>query len=207
MRIFRLVAAATFLAAITALPAYAQQTAGRPAAPATAAATNAAVPDTKIALINTEAFGDEKAGIGRLVNAVKGVDREFTPRKNELQTLQQSIQKLTTDIQTQQNSGVVDPKALQAKIDQLEQMKKDFTRKGEDAQAAYNKRMSEVAGPIYDDIGKSLDAFTKQRGITLLLDGSKLAPAILTFSDAMDITRAFITEYNSRNPATASARE
>lgn len=206
MRIFRLIAAATFLAAIAALPASAQQPpAGRPAATPAAAATNAAVPDTKIALINTEAFGDEKAGITRLVNAVKSVDREFTPRKNELQTLQQNIQKLTTEIQTTQN--VADPKTIQAKVDQLEQMKKDFQRKGEDAQAAYNKRMGEVAGPIYDDIGKSLDAFTKQRGITLLLDGSKLAPAILTFSDAMDITRAFITEYNSRNPATASARE
>ena len=82
-------------------------------------------------------------------------------------------------------------------------MEKDFKRKGEDAQAAFNKRLEEVLGPIYEDIGKALDGFAKARGITLILDVTKIQ-GIVSAADAMDITRAFIAEYNSKNPATAS---
>lgn len=202
MRIYRLIAVATFLAAITALPTFAQQ---RPAAAATpaAAASNAPIPDSKIALINTDAFSDEKQGIGRLVNAMKKVDTEFTPRRTELQGIKTQIDKLTADIQATAN--VATPQTLQQKNDQLESLKRDFTRKGEDAQAAYNKRLQETVGPLYEDIGKSLDAFARARGITLLLDAAKIGPAILAATDTMDVTRAFIAEYNSKNPATASA--
>ncbi|HEX8776328.1 MAG TPA: OmpH family outer membrane protein [Pyrinomonadaceae bacterium] len=202
MRTYRLIAAAAFLVAVTALSASAQQQ--RPAAAATpAAASSAAIPDSKIALINTDAFGDEKQGITRLVNAVKKVDGEFTPRRTELQGLKSQIDKLTADIQATAN--VATPATIQQKTEQLEGMKRDYQRKGEDAQAAYNKRLQESVGPLYEDIGKALDAFARGRGITLLLDAAKIGPAILAATDAMDVTRAFIAEYNSKNPATASA--
>jgi Skp family chaperone for outer membrane proteins len=200
MKIFRLIVAAAFVAAITVLPAYAQGGAGRPAAPAQAA--NANVPDSKVALVNTDAFSDEKQGITRLVNAVKGVDREFAPRKTELQGMQTRITQLTDDIQ--KTTSIADPKTIQAKQDQLDALKKDYQRKGEDAQAAYNKRLQEIVGPIYDDIGKSLDAFGKTHGITLMLDAAKIGPAIIMATDAMDVTAAFIREFNSSHPATAS---
>ncbi len=201
MRIYRLIAVAAFLAAITALPAFAQRPAAATATPA--AASNAAIPDSKIALINTDFFADEKQGIGRLVNAVKKVDAEFTPRRNELQTLKANMDKLTADIQATAN--VATPQTLQQKQEQLEGMKREYQRKGEDAQAAYNKRLQESVGPLYEDIGKNLDAFARARGITLLLDAAKIGPAILSATDTMDVTRAFIAEYNSKNPATASA--
>jgi outer membrane protein len=89
-------------------------------------------------------------------------------------------------------------------LDQLEQLKKDGQRKQEDAQAAYNKKMQEALAPIYEDIGKSLDAFGKSQGITLLLDASKIAPAILSAAEASDVTKAFIAEFNSKFPATAA---
>jgi Skp family chaperone for outer membrane proteins len=207
MKTFRLIVAATFMmAAITVLPAYAQGT-GRPAAPATGGAQSTAsttgnVPDSKVALINTDAFSDEKQGITRLVNAVKGVDREFAPRKTELQGMQTRIQQLTDDIQ--KTASLQDPKVTQGKQDQLDQLKKDYQRRGEDAQAAYNKRLQEIVGPIYDDIGKSLDAFGKSHGITLMLDAAKIGPAIIMATDAMDVTAVFIREFNSSHPATAS---
>jgi outer membrane protein len=196
MKTIRLIAASIFIAAITVFPASAQQRQG--AAPA----AGAALPDSKIALINTDAFTDEKQGITRLVNAVKGVDREFTPRKTELQGIQTRIQQLTDEIN--KTANVSDPKVIQQKNEQLDQMKKDYQRRGEDAQAAYNKRLQEVVAPIYDEIGKALDTYSRQRGITMLLDAAKIGPAIITAADGMDITRAFIVEFNTRNPATAS---
>ncbi|HEX8143612.1 MAG TPA: OmpH family outer membrane protein [Pyrinomonadaceae bacterium] len=203
MRTYRLIAAAAFLVAVTALSAPAQQQRPAAAAATPAAASNAAIPDSKIALINTDFFGDERQGITRLVAAVKKVDTEFTPRRTELQGIKSQIDKLTADIQATAN--VATQQTLQQKQEQLDSLKRDYTRKGEDAQAAYNKRLQESVGPLYEDIGKALDAFARARGITLLLDAAKIGPAILAAVDAMDVTRAFIAEYNSKNPSTASA--
>ncbi|MDQ3818279.1 MAG: OmpH family outer membrane protein, partial [Acidobacteriota bacterium] len=76
--------------------------------------------------------------------------------------------------------------------------------KQEQAQSDYQKRLGEVVGPISQDIGKALDQFATAHGITMILDISKLAPAILTINPNMDVTRAFVAEYNSSHPATAS---
>jgi outer membrane protein len=202
MRLDRLIAAA-FVAAMISSSALAQQKpAGTAAAPPPVASAPASVPATKVALINTEMFADEKQGIVRIVAAIKRVDAEFAPKKAELQQLQTKLQQLQDDIEKTKN--VAAPTATQQKMDQLEQLKKEGQRKTEDAQAAYNKRMQEVLAPVYEDIGKSLDAFGKAQGITLLLDASKIAPAILSAADASDVTRAFIAEFNSKFPATAA---
>ncbi len=50
-------------------------------------------------------------------------------------------------------------------------------------------------------MGKALDAYAKTHGITLIIDGSQTP--ILYASESMDVTKAFITEYNLKNPVTA----
>jgi len=61
-----------------------------------------------------------------------------------------------------------------------------------------------IFGPLQDDVGKALDAYAKARGITLILDASQVE-GILFALETIDITRAFIAEYNSKNPATAAS--
>lgn len=200
MRIFRLIAASLFLAALCALPAYGQG-ATRPAAPAQTGGSGD-VGTAKIAVIYSEAFFDQKQGIARFNILMTNLNREFQPRQTELDGMRTRITQLTDEIQKQQGAGVVDPKALQAKADQLDQLKKDYQRKGEDATAAFNKRRQETFGPLQEDIGKALEAYAKQRGITVIIDGSQVP--VLYAADNIDITRAFIQEYNSKNPATAS---
>jgi len=129
------------------------------------------------------------------------VNAEFQPRQTELQSLQGQIEKAKTDLQ--KAAPVQDAKVTQTQQDRIAVMETEFKRKGEDAQAAFNKRLEEVLGPIYEDIGKALDGFAKARGITLILDVTKVQ-GIVSAADAMDITRAFIAEFNSKNPATAS---
>jgi Skp family chaperone for outer membrane proteins len=104
--------------------------------------------------------------------------------------------------QAQAASAVVDPKSIQAKMDTLEQLKKDYQRKGEDAQAAYAKRRTDIFQPLQDDIGKALEAYAKARNINVIIDGSQVP--LVYAAETIDITRAFINEYNSRNPATAA---
>jgi outer membrane protein len=132
---------------------------------------------------------------------MKKVDTEFGPRRTELQTLQAQIEKATADLAKVQ--AMQTPVVNQQQQEKIDQMKRDFQRKGEDAQAAYQKRLQEVIGPIYEEIGKALDAYAKAHGITLILDVTKVQ-GIVSASDSLDITKAFITEFNSKNPATAA---
>jgi outer membrane protein len=196
----RLVFAFAFVLALAVSPAWAQT---RPAAPAATPApqTTGNVPESKIALIYSDAFLDAKTGIGRFNTLITTLNREFQPRQTELQTLQQKIQTLTDDIS--KTAAVADPKTIANKQEQLDGLKKDFQRKGEDAQAAYNKRRQEMFSPLQEDIGKALEAYAKAHNIHVIIDGSQVP--LVYAADALDITRAFINEFNSKNPATAAA--
>ncbi len=201
MKIFRATAAIAFLAAICVGSVRAQQPRPGTTTPTTGPAPTVNVPETKIALLNSDEFGDEKTGIVRLVAAMKRVEKEFEPKKVELQTLQQQIEKATADLAKvgPMQSALVN----QQQQDKIDQMKKDLQRKGEDAQALYEKRKQDVLGPVIDEIGKYLDGYAKAHGITLILDVTKVQ-GLVSFSDSLDITKAFITEFNSKNPATAA---
>lgn len=198
MKTDRLIAAFAFTLALAVSPVLAQP---RPGAAATQPAQGAAaVPESKIALIYSDAFLDSKTGIARFGTLVGTLNREFQPRQTELQGLQQRIQTLTDDIT--KTAPVADPKTMQTKQDQLEQMKKDFQRKGEDAQVAYDRRRKEIFTPLQDDIGKALEVYAKAHSINVIIDGSQVP--LVYAADALDITRAFINDFNSKNPATAS---
>ena len=167
------------------------------AAPQTA---SVAVPDSKMAMIYSDAFLDPKTGIAKFNSLLSTLNREFQPRQTELQGLQQRITTLTKEIEDTQN--VADPNAIRQKRDQLTQVNTEFKRKGEDAQAAYEKRRQEIFNPLQQDIGKALEAFAKARGITVIVDGSQVP--VVYAADNIDITRVFINDFNSKNPATAA---
>lgn len=203
MKIVRMFAAVALLSTVTVLSVSAQQTkpATTPASPAPQ--SNAAVPDSKMAVIYSEAFLDPKAGIARYSSLLSTLNREFQPRQTELQGLQQRIAQLTKEIED--TASVADPKAIQQKRDQLEQLQRDFKRKGEDAESAYGRRRQEIFMPLQTDIGKALEAYAKARGITVIVDGSQVP--VVYAADSIDITKAFIAEFNSKNPATASVTQ
>jgi len=55
---------------------------------------------------------------------------------------------------------------------------------------------------LQDDIGKALEVFAKSRGINVIIDAAQVP--LLYAADSTDITRAFITDFNSKNPVTAA---
>ena len=202
MKIVRFSAAVALLtAAAFGVSAQQQQ---KPATPAAAAPQTAvAVPDSKMAMIYSDMFLDPKTGIAKFNSLLGILNREFQPRTTELQGLQTKINALSKEIDDTQN--VADPNAIRQKREQLAQMNTDLKRKGEDAEAAYNKRRQEIFLPLQQDIGKAIEAFAKARGITVIVDGSQIPVAYA--ADSLDITRAFINDFNSKNPATAAVTQ
>ncbi|HET8780868.1 MAG TPA: OmpH family outer membrane protein [Pyrinomonadaceae bacterium] len=164
------------------------------------APANVAVPDSKMAVIYSEAFLDAKTGIAKFTSLMNTLNREFQPRQTEITNLQTRINTLTKEINDTQ--AVADPNTVRQKREQLDQVNLELKRKGEDAQAAYEKRRQEIFMPLQRDIGTALEAFAKARGITVIVDGSNV-PFAYT-AENIDITRAFINDFNSKNPATAA---
>ena len=195
------IAAAFVVLTIACVSATAQtQPAGtRPAAPPTPAPV-APVPDTKIALVDTTAFGDEKAGIKRYVNALKGVQASFQQRLNELNSLQTQIKAISDEITKLSANPAASAEMIKAKQDEGERLQRDWKYKKEQFDADFEKRLTEAVAPISTDIGKALDQYAAQHGLTLILDISKLLPALLTVNPATDITQSFIADYNSKHP-------
>ena len=196
-----------------AMSASAQRPAGTPAAqptpvpgaPSPATPANVALPISKMAVIYTDMFLDPKTGIAKFNSVMTKLNNEFQGLKNEIQGMQtraQTLQDEITKLQSAPEGTPIDQRSLQAKIDQLEQLKKDIQRKGEDAQAAYNRRRQELFTPLQTEIGNALETFAKARGINVIIDAAQVP--LLYAAESIDITRVFITDFNSKNPVTAA---
>jgi Skp family chaperone for outer membrane proteins len=162
--------------------ASAQVPAAQPAAPA------------KIGLINSGKFSDTTGGITRLVNAVRTVDAEFKPRRDEIAQL---VARFNTLQQVPPNTP---PAQLTTRREQAEMLQIEIQRKQEDARSAYARRMSTMTDPIRLSVLNSLEAFAKQRGIDVLLDISKFPDGLLLVNPGAELTSAFIRDFNSKNP-------
>ena len=216
MKAIRNILAASALAAFAALSANAQAPAGgrtatpapaiqtpRPTAPATGS-QGTTIAEGKFAIVDTDAFQDPKEGIARLVSAAATVDREFKPKRDEIQQLQARYEALGKQIQDTQK--VADQKALQNLADQAETLKSDIERKQQDGQRAIQKRWAELSGPIFTDINNALRAYAQARGVSVVFDLSKMEGVVMVVNaNGIDITAGFIAEYNQRNPASTAS--
>ena len=161
---------------------------------------------SKIGIINTDEFMDPKTGISKFTTVLNKLNGEFQKTKDDLTAEQNRGQALEAEITKLRDAPAgtpIDQSALQAKIDQLEQLKKNVQRRAEDAQNAYNRRREELFQPLQIEIGNALEAFAKARGINFVID--RAAVPLLYFAESSDLTRAFITDFNSKNPATAAS--
>lgn len=199
MKMVRLFTFALLLAAGLAVSTFAQ--------------TGAATPNAgKIAVVVTYAFGDEKAGITKYVNAQKALINEFTPIDNEIKTMNTRLETLAKEIENLKNleaqkPGTVNQKDAQAKIDEAEKLDRDIKFKADNAKISYDKRTQAVMGPVMEDIGKALQEFTKKNGYLMLLDAGKLQESGILLGvgdEKVDVTKEFITYYNARPAGTAA---
>lgn len=196
-----------FAITISAQPQSARPPATQPAPTATPSApATVNLPNGRMAVIYSDAFFDPKTGIGKFSGALTKLNDEFKKERDDLVAMQTRSQSLESEINKLRDAPEgtpIDQRSLQAKIDQLDQLKKDIQRKGEDAQNAYNRRRQELFNPLQDEVGRALETFAKARGINVIIDAGQVP--LLYIADSIDITRAFIAEFNSKNPVTASA--
>ena len=177
--------------------AFAQQ----PAVPSPPARPPVVVPKGKIAVINTAALQEQ---INEYRAKMETLNREFEPRVKEVQGLADRITSLENTIKTQAN--VLSPAKIAESTEQLESMKREYQRKGEDIQAAGAKARDVAFAPINQKLSNFVKDYTVKRGIVLLVDlaNDPNANLIVWVDPRSDVTQDFINEYNKMNPMPAA---
>jgi len=182
MKVFRIIVAVAAFAALTILA----QTQTRPAAT-----------PTTVAIIDSSAFSDEKAGIARVMAAMQQIEIKFTPLRNELRGMRDRLTTMRSDIQKKRQ--VQDASMTAKQTEDADRLELDIKRKAEDAQASYQKESLAVLDPLQKDIGTALTAYAQSKGITLLIDANRVP--IVYAASQLDITKDFIADYNRTHPA------
>jgi Skp family chaperone for outer membrane proteins len=182
------------------------QTPTPPARPAGGASTAAAATggtgaEGKVAILNTGAF---RAGIGELKAKLDALNSEFEPKKKELEALEADVNNLKNKINTQ--GATVSAAVRNQWVEEGAEKEKRLKRLDEDYQALGQKRLGEVSQPIYDKVGKLLEAYCQQRGIVMVMEygAAQQAGVLLFAAQATDITQSFMDEYNKANPTGAA---
>ncbi len=162
----------------------------------------ALLPKGKIAVINTGVFQQQVEEFKAKIDAL---NRQFEPRVKDVQGLADKINALETTLKSQ--SGVLAPAKVAEMTENLESMKRDYQRKGEDLQAEAGRARDKAFEPITGKLGKFAEDYTAKRGIVVLVDIANAVQSgtVLWFDPRLDITQDFVAAYNKANPVTAAA--
>jgi outer membrane protein len=190
------------IAAFAQTPTPPSRTTTASSAPAGSAPSGGTGAEGKIAYINRSLF---ERDIAELKVRIEALYAEFKPKNEEIKSDEEALSSLRTKISTQ--GGTVSPQVRAQWQDELAQKEKNLKRKAEDYSAEGQKKLTEIAQPIYDKINDFMRQYCQQRGIVLVLDaGRSLQSGVLVWgSQAADITKDFIDEYNKAHPSGAAA--
>jgi outer membrane protein len=180
--------AAAILSAVT-VSASAQQ--------AMQAGVGAALPDGKVAVVNTQAF---LGGIGELKQKYDQVDKQFQPRYQQLQGVESQLKQMENDIQTK--CPQLTPEKCQELQSNYQQLKTRGQRDYEDLKAEYEKAVETATKPVRDKLYQFLNNYATQRSIILVINlaGAAQSGTLAYWNPGADITEDFISEYNKANP-------
>lgn len=185
MKVFRIVVAVAALAAFAIL-AHTQ--------------TRPAPGPTNVAIIDSSAFSDEKAGIARVMAAMQQIEVKFQPLRTELRGMRERLATMRSDIQKKRQ--VQDPKLTAQQTEEADRLEVQIKRKAEDAQTSYQKESLAALEPLQKEIGNALTAYAQAKGIGLLIDANRV-PIVYAAAN-LDVTKDFIADYNRTHPAGAA---
>lgn len=162
----------------------------------------AAIPDGKVAVINTEAF---RAAILELKLKYDQVENQFKDRYSKLQLLETQLKQMESDIKTKGPNLAGDK--LQEMQGAYEDLKRRGTRDFEDLKADYERTVDTATKPIRDKLFTFLNSYATQRGIIVIfnLAGAAQSGTLAFWNPGADVTDDFIAEYNKANPVSGAA--
>jgi len=183
----RLLALAVTLASGIVLSA-AAQTSPAPAAPAAPAGP------AKIAVIAFQvAVGQTNEGQRNFAD----LQKKYAPREDQLKNLNDDIETLTKQLQTQGDKLSEVERASRAKA--IDDKKKKLDRDAEDARNDFQQEMQDMYNGLASKVYDVLEAYAQQQGYTIVLDEAQQQTPVLYATESTNITKAVIDAYNLKS--------
>ncbi|MGD0519728.1 MAG: OmpH family outer membrane protein [Terracidiphilus sp.] len=183
----RLLALAVTLASGIVLSA-AAQTSPAPAAPAAPAGP------AKIAVIAFQvAVGQTNEGQRNFAD----LQKKYAPREDQLKNLNDDIETLTKQLQTQGDKLSEVERASRAKA--IDDKKKKLDRDAEDARNDFQQEMQDMYNGLASKVYDVLEAYAQQQGYTIVLDVAQQQTPVLYATESTNITKAVIDAYNLKS--------
>ncbi len=163
----------------------AAQTSPAPAAPAGPA---------KIAVIAFQvAVGQTNEGQRNFAD----LQKKYAPREEQLKNLNDEIETLTKQLQTQGDKLSDAERASRAKT--IDEKKKKLDRDAEDARNDFQQEMQDMYNGLASKVYDVLESYAQQQGYTLVLDVAQQQTPVLYATESTNITKAIIDAYNVKS--------
>jgi outer membrane protein len=146
----------------------------------------------KVAVINLQKAVLDSAEIQK---ASKDLTAKYQPRQQELEKLQNEIQVIQQQLQT--NQGKLNPQAEADLNAQGARKQRDLQRKGEDLQAEVDRERNEILGKSTQKMGDVVKKLAEEKGYDLVVDISNT----IYFKPALEITNDALAAFNKAYPA------
>jgi outer membrane protein len=189
-------AIATTLASGLILNAAAQVPAAPASAEASAPASVPAAPagPAKIAVV---AFQVAVAQTNEGQRNFADLQKKYDPKRQQLKALNDEVESLTKQLQTQGDKLSDTEKAGRAKT--IDDKKKQLQREAEDAQNDMQQEMQELYNGLASKVYDVLASYAQQHGYTLVLDVAQQQTPVLYATESTNITKAVIDAYNVKS--------
>ncbi|HUB30356.1 MAG TPA: OmpH family outer membrane protein [Terracidiphilus sp.] len=167
-----------------------------PAAPAVSSAVPATAPagPAKIAVV---AFQVAVAQTNEGQRNFADLQKKYDPKRQQLKALNDDIESLTKQLQTQGEKLSDTERATRAKT--IDEKKKQLQREAEDAQNDMQQEMQEMYNSLASKVYDVLSGYAQQHGYTLVLDVAQQQTPVLYATDSTNITKAVIEAYNAKS--------
>lgn len=123
---------------------------------------------------------------------------KFNPKREQLKSLNDEIESLKKQLQTQ--GGTLNDTERASRARNIDDKQKQLQRSAEDDQNDFKQAMQDTFNGVASKVGDVLISYAQRHGYSLVLDGGQeQTPVVLFASPSTDITKEIIEAYNLKS--------
>lgn len=130
------------------------------------------------------------------------LQQRFAPKQAELKTLNDEVEGLKKQLQTQGDKLSDEERNNRVRI--IEAKQKTLQRNLDDAQSEYQQAEQEVVNRLGTKMLKVMEEYAQKNGYTVIMDVSSPQTPVLYAAESTNITKQLVDAYNAANPVAAA---
>lgn len=131
----------------------------------------------------------------------EALQKKFEPTQTQLNSLNQEVENLKKQLQTQGEK--LNDQSRADMVKNIESKQKVLQRQVEDARGEFEGQQNEIANRIGGKMLEVLDKYAKNNGYSVILDVSTQQSPVLWAAQTTDVTQEIVNAYNAQSGVAA----